>query len=107
VLAVATILVGTLILLYAMSRERRASQLKSEFVANVSHELKTPLSLIRMYAELLKMGRVRDEQKESEYHGIILRESERLGALIENLLDFARMERGKLAVALDRHEIAP
>ncbi|MBI2893454.1 MAG: HAMP domain-containing histidine kinase [Deltaproteobacteria bacterium] len=106
-LSVATILVGTLILLYAMSRERRASQLKSEFVANVSHELKTPLSLIRMYAELLSMRRARDSRQEADYHAIILREAERLQALIENLLDFSRMERGKLAVTLERHEIGP
>jgi len=106
-IAVVTILVGTLVLVYSMSRERRAGQLKTEFVANVSHELKTPLSLIRMYAELLTMGRVRDEASQAEYHGVILRESERLGALIENLLDFSRMERGQVPVAASQQSLAP
>lgn len=106
-LAIATIFLGTLVLLYAMSRERRAGQLKTEFVANVSHELKTPLSLIRMYAELLTMGRVKDPARQGEYHEIILRESERLGALIDNLLDFSRLERGRVPVAPTRQPLAP
>ncbi len=106
-LAIATIFLGILVLLYAMNRERRAGQLKTEFVANVSHELKTPLSLIRMYAELLTMGRVRDPQRQGEYHDIILRESERLGSLIENLLDFSRLERGRVPVAPTRQPLAP
>jgi len=106
-LAIATIFLGILVLLYAMNRERRAGQLKTEFVANVSHELKTPLSLIRMYAELLTMGRVKDPERQAEYHDIILRESERLGSLIENLLDFARLERGRVPVAPTRQPLAP
>jgi two-component system phosphate regulon sensor histidine kinase PhoR len=106
-LAVATIFLGTLVLLYAMNREWRAGQLKTDFVANVSHELKTPLSLIRMYAELLTMGRVKDPQGQAEYHAIILRESERLAAIIDNLLDFSRLERGRVPVAPSRQALAP
>lgn len=63
----------------------------------MSHELKTPLSLVRMFSELLATGRVRDEAKREQYLSIIMRESERLTALIENVLDFARVERGKAA----------
>src|SRR3954447_14528271 len=75
--------------------ERRASQMKSDFIANVSHELKTPLSLIRMFAELLATGKHKGEGAGREYAGIITRESDRLAHLIDNVLDFARLERGK------------
>ncbi len=75
--------------------ERRTSQMKSDFIANVSHELKTPLSLIRMFGELLMTGKHKGEAMTREYGGIITRESERLAHLIDNVLDFARLERGK------------
>jgi two-component system phosphate regulon sensor histidine kinase PhoR len=73
------------------------SALKSEFVANVSHELKTPLALVRMFGEMLQSGRVTSEAKRQEYLDIIVGESERLSSLIENVLDFARVERGRQA----------
>jgi two-component system, OmpR family, phosphate regulon sensor histidine kinase PhoR len=82
---------------FAAARERRLSNLKSDFVANVSHELKTPLSLVRMFGELLQSGRVETEEKRRQYLSIIVSESERLAALIENVLDFAKVERGKQA----------
>lgn len=89
------ILIGSLFLVYAADKERRLNDLRSEFVANVSHELKTPLSVVRMFGELLLTDRVKSEEKRQEYLEIICRESERLSALIENVLDFARMERGR------------
>ena len=91
------ILIGTAFLVYSISTEQRLSALKSEFISNVSHELKTPLSLIRMFAELLMLGKVKTPEKGREYAGIITRESERLSRLIDNVLDFSRMERGKAA----------
>jgi len=94
-LSFVVLVVGVLTILYAAETERRASALKSEFVANVSHELKTPLALVRMFAEMLQSGRVTSEEKRSEYLEIIVRESERLSGLIENVLDFARVERGR------------
>jgi two-component system phosphate regulon sensor histidine kinase PhoR len=96
-LAFAVIVFGLVVLYMAMVRERRLNRLKSEFIANVSHELKTPLSLIRMFGELLTMGRGMDERKARHYHEIILRETERLTALIDKVLDFAKIERGKSA----------
>lgn len=86
---------GSVVILVAAARERKLSNLKSEFVANVSHELRTPLSLVRMFGELLQSGRVESEEKRREYLQIIVTETERLGALIENVLDFAKLERGK------------
>lgn len=89
------ILLGVMFLIYAATKESRLNSLRSEFVANVSHELKTPLSVVRMFGEMLLTKRVRSEAKEREYLEIICRESERLSALIENVLDFSALERGK------------
>jgi two-component system phosphate regulon sensor histidine kinase PhoR len=89
------IVAAAIAILFVSEKERRISALKSEFVANVSHELKTPLALVRMFAEMLQSGRVQTDAKRQEYLEIIVRESERLSALIENVLDFARLERGK------------
>ncbi len=91
------VIVGLTVVLVAAARERKLSNLKSDFVANVSHELKTPLSLVRMFGELLQSGRVENDEKRQQYLQIIVSESERLGALIENVLDFAKVERGKAA----------
>jgi two-component system phosphate regulon sensor histidine kinase PhoR len=91
------VIAGLAVILVAAERERKLSNLKSDFVANVSHELKTPLSLVRMFGELLQSGRVENDEKRRQYLQIIVSESERLGALIENVLDFAKVERGKAA----------
>jgi two-component system, OmpR family, phosphate regulon sensor histidine kinase PhoR len=93
----ATILAGIGFLFYATWKESRANQMKSDFISNVSHELKTPLSLIRMFGELLAMGKLKSPEKGKEYAEIITREAERLARLIDNVLDFARMERGPVA----------
>jgi signal transduction histidine kinase len=78
-----------------VSRELALAKLKSDFVSNVSHELRTPLALIRLYAETLELGRLSTPAKQHEYHEIIRKESERLTALINNILDFSRIEAGK------------
>lgn len=88
---------GVSIVVMASVKERRLAALKSDFVANVSHELKTPLSLVRMFGEMLLSGRVQSDDKRRQYLTIIVSESERLTALIENVLDFAKVERGKAA----------
>lgn len=75
-----------------IKREMELVALKSDFVSNVSHELRTPLALIRMFAETLEMGRVKTEKKKKEYYDIILHETERLTRLINNILNFSRME---------------
>src|SRR5437867_3450650 len=78
-----------------VSTELALARLKSDFVSNVSHELRTPLSLIRLYAETLEMGRLTNPEKYQEYYCIIRKESERLTALINNILDFSRIEAGR------------
>ena len=93
-MALLVITSGLAILLYAMRRERRANELKSEFISNVSHELKTPLSIISMFGEMLASGRVKGPAQATEYAETIWRESVRLARLIDNVLDFAKIERG-------------
>jgi two-component system phosphate regulon sensor histidine kinase PhoR len=71
------------------------SKLKSHFVSNITHELKTPLAAIRLYTETLQQGRVRDRTESDRFLGIIHKESVRLTQLINNILDFARIEDGR------------
>lgn len=92
--ALMIIVAGLSVLLLAVRRERRANELKSEFISNVSHELKTPLSIISMFGEMLAMGRTRSPSQATEYAEIIRRESIRLSRLIDNVLDFAKIEKG-------------
>ncbi|MGH9567184.1 MAG: sensor histidine kinase, partial [Candidatus Angelobacter sp.] len=79
----------------SLAKEMALARLKSDFVSNVSHELRTPLALIRLYSETLEMGRLKDASKQQEYYEIIRKESERLSALINNILDFSRIEAGR------------
>lgn len=89
------ILVGGWLIVRDLGRELRLARQKTNFVSNVSHELKTPLTSIRMFAELLADGRVSDPEKQRGYLNIITAESARLTRLINNVLDFAHMERGE------------
>ncbi len=88
-------------------RQLALAQKKTDFVSNVSHELKTPLTSIRMFAELMQSGNVAEE-KRPQYLRIIMAEAERLTRLINNVLDFARMERKQKRYdfrPLDLHEV--
>ena len=96
ILAVLSVLmIGGLVLTYrSVNKQVALARLKSDFVSNVSHELRTPLALIRLYAETLELGRITTHEKKNEYYSIIRKESERLTALINNILDFSRIEAG-------------
>jgi signal transduction histidine kinase len=76
-------------------RELGLAQMRSQFVSSVSHELKTPLTSIRMFAETLRMGRTRDEATRNEYLETISNECERLTRLLNNVLDFSKIEQGQ------------
>ena len=93
-LVLAILAAGALLVRQARLSELEAAR-KTSFVANVSHELKTPLTTIRLYAELLAEGRVRDEARRVDYLETIGRETQRLGRLVANVLDFSRLEQGK------------
>jgi signal transduction histidine kinase len=108
ILAVLSLLmIGGLVLTYrSVSKEMALARLKSDFVSNVSHELRTPLSLIQLYAETLELGRIQTQDKKDEYYRIIRKESERLGRLINNILDFSRIEAGRKEYDMRETDIA-
>jgi signal transduction histidine kinase len=89
------LLCGIALTIRATDREARLAQAKSNFVANVSHELKTPLSLLSLFSEILELGRVNSEEKRAEYYRIIRHESLRLNKMIDNILDFSKIEAGR------------
>lgn len=99
----ALILIGTALLggightIYMVGREARLSRLKTDFVSSVSHDLRTPLTSIRMFTETLLMGRVSSREEEREFLEVIAQEAERLSRLTERILDFSRMEAGRKA----------
>jgi signal transduction histidine kinase len=91
----AVIAVGCWFVVRCLRKELDLAQQKTDFVSNVSHELKTPLTSIRMFSELLAEGRVEDAEKRKSYSTIITAETARLTRLVNNVLDFARIERGE------------
>lgn len=95
VLLLVAIVVGGGLIVADLRRQLMLARQKTDFVSNVSHELKTPLTSIRMFSELLAENRVTDESKRRSYLNIITTEVARLTRLINNVLDFARMERGE------------
>jgi len=88
------ILLGGMMMSAEMRRQMKLAGQKTDFVSNVSHELKTPLTSIRMFADMLAEGRVTEPERQGTYLRIISAESARLTRLINNVLDYARMERG-------------
>ena len=101
-----TALGGALWLWRSVSREAELASLKVDLVSRVSHELKTPLALIRMYGETLGLGRARDPEQAAQFGGIIARESERLTTLIQRILDFSRQQAGTLQYTATRVDLA-
>lgn len=86
---------GSYLLWRDVRRELRIAELRSQFVASVSHELKTPLTAIRMFAETLRLGRVKQPKDQGQYLDTIVNESERLTRLLNNVLDFSKIERNE------------
>jgi signal transduction histidine kinase len=105
-LVFALLMVGSYVTARAVKRELEVARLKSDFVSTVSHEFRSPLTAIRQLSELLQRGRVPTEEKRQEYYALISRESARLTRLVENLLDFSRMEDGRKQYHFDRLETA-
>jgi signal transduction histidine kinase len=82
---------GALLIARSSRREAQLSDLKSRFISGISHELKTPLSLIRLYSEMLELGRVREEERK-EFYLRLRQQSEALGDMLEQIMDFSRLE---------------
>jgi signal transduction histidine kinase len=108
ILAILSVMIvgGLVLTKHMVSKEMALARLKSDFVSNVSHELRTPLALIRLYAETLELGRINTKEKKHQYYRIIRKESERLTALINNILDFSRIEAGRKEYEFRETDIA-
>lgn len=98
--------IGGWLIVADLRRHLTLARQKTDFVSNVSHELKTPLTSIRLFAELLAEGRVTDDAKQRRYLQVITAESARLTRLINNVLDFARLERGEKSYTFTRCDLA-
>ncbi len=86
----------------AVGRQIKLSRLKNDFIATVSHELKTPLASMRVLVDTLLQGNYKDQQQATEYLQLTGKENERLSRLIDNFLTFSRMERNKQAFEMVR-----
>ena len=91
----AVTLLGLYVTYRSIKRDTELARLKSYFVSRVSHELRTPLATIRAVGEMLEMGAVSSREKEKEYFSLIASESERLSRLIDNVLDFSKIDSAK------------
>lgn len=89
-----------------MQRQLEVARLKSDFVSNVSHELKTPITSIRLLAERLVNLSPAEIAKQKEYYNIILTQSYRLTHLINNVLDFTKLNEGKQSYSLEKTDLA-
>lgn len=96
ILLLGAMLLGILLILRDIMREKRLSMLRSDFVSNVTHELKTPLTSIHLFAESVLLDRIKTEPGKKEYLEIIIKETERLKRIINNILDFSKREKGKI-----------
>ena len=88
-------LIGVMASWHAFRRQLRLNELKSNFVSSVSHELRAPIASVRLMAESLERGKVTEPPKQQEYFRFIVQECRRLSSLIENVLDFSRIEQGR------------
>jgi signal transduction histidine kinase/tetratricopeptide (TPR) repeat protein len=93
--SVAAALAGFFTARRAFLQQLKLSDLKTNFVSSVSHELRAPVASLRLMAERLESGRVQDPARQNEYFRFIVQECRRLGTMIENVLDFSRIERGR------------
>ena len=92
VLVLLVMLAGTYFTARALRREAEVANLQSEFISAVSHEFRTPLTSIRQVTEMLDSGRVQEQERQHQYFGILDREAQRLQRMVEDLLDFGRLE---------------
>ena len=104
---VVTTVIGGISAIVVLRREARLARLQTDFVNKVSHDLRTPLTSIRMFVETLQLGRLTDPTRQQEALEIIAEETERLSGLINRLLDWARMESGRRTYDLRPEPLRP
>jgi signal transduction histidine kinase/tetratricopeptide (TPR) repeat protein len=99
-------LVGLFMAARAFHRQLRLTEMKSNFVSSVSHELRAPIASVRLMAESLERGKVAGGEKQNEYYRFIVQECRRLSSLIENVLDFSRIEQGRKQYEFEPTDVA-
>jgi signal transduction histidine kinase len=99
-------LIGYLAARRAFQRQLHLSEMKSNFVSSVSHELRAPIASVRLMAEGLERGKIQEPRKQQEYFRFIVQECRRLSSLIENVLDFSRIERGRKQYEFESTDLA-
>lgn len=97
---------GSRVLMRAVRKEKRENEMKTGFVSNCTHELKTPLTGIGIWIELLRSGKLETDEKRSRAYGIIAKENARMVRLVESLLDFSRLEKGKRKYVLEGVDVS-
>ena len=97
---------GVVVVLHDVTHEKEVAQMKNDFVSNVSHELRTPLASIKAYVELLIDGEADDERTKREFYEVIQNEANRLGRLIDNILNLSRIESGLVKVERQPQSLA-
>ncbi len=102
----AAALIGLLTAWRAFARQQQLGEMKSNFVSSVSHELRAPIASVRLMAESLERGKIADAPKQQEYFRFIGQECRRLSSLIENVLDFSRIEQGRKQYEFEPTDLA-
>lgn len=105
-LLLAAMLIGLFTLTQDVNRKKRMAKMRSNFISNVTHELKTPLTSINMFADSIVLDRVTKKKDIKKYANIIVKESEKLKRMINNILDFSRSESNKLTYHLKECNLA-
>ncbi|MBE0678138.1 MAG: hypothetical protein IH592_05185, partial [Bacteroidales bacterium] len=95
------IALGVIFIFHDISREQELTRMKSDFISNVTHEIKTPIASIRSLAENVNEGFITSSEKQKDYFRLIARESEKLGQLVENTLNFSRIESGSKRYSME------
>ncbi|MCI0698672.1 ATP-binding protein [candidate division KSB1 bacterium] len=106
VLIAGILIFGLTLTLRSVNHELELARLKSDFVSTISHDFKSPLTSIRQLAEMLQTGRVPSESRRRQYYDALVEQSERLSILIDNVLDFAKMEEGRKMFAFELMDIS-
>jgi signal transduction histidine kinase len=104
-LIVSILIFGSTLTIRAVGHEMELARLKSDFVSTISHEFKSPVTSIRQLAEMLKTNRVPSEDRRERYYDVLVEQSERLALLIDNILDFSKMEEGRKAFVFEKTNI--
>jgi two-component system phosphate regulon sensor histidine kinase PhoR len=106
ILLLGAMIMGLIISIQDVKREKKVKKLKADFVSNVTHELKTPLTSINMFAESIFMERVKSKADLKKYSNIIVKESENLKRMISNILEFSRKENNKLEYQIKENNLS-